>query len=99
MDMSTFWTENVPNNISEDPNKCNKKYNLSNFVVNYIDDIMIFSTTFEKHLNHIQQLLDAIIEEGFRLKFTKCKFAANSVKYLDHFITEKTVTPLKNNLK
>jgi len=76
-----------------------RKHNLSNFVVNYIDDIMIFSKTFDEHLDHLKQLLDAIVEEGFRLKFTKCKFAANSVKYLGHFITENTVTPLKDNLK
>ena len=60
---------------------------------------MIFSTTFEEHLNHLQQLLEAIVEEVFHSKFTKCKFAANLVKYLGHFITENMVTPLKDNLK
>lgn len=76
-----------------------RKHNLSNFVVNYIEDILIFSKTFEEHVNHLKQLLNAIVEEGFRLKLTKCRFAANSVKYLGHFITENTVTPLKDNLK
>ena len=60
---------------------------------------MIFSRTFEEHLDHLKQLLDAITEEGFRLKVTKCKFVASSVKYLGHFITKNTVTPLKDNLK
>ena len=43
--------------------------------------------------------MDAIQKEGFRLKFTKCTFAANSVKYLGHIITKNTITPLKDNLK
>lgn len=72
----------------------NRKHNLSTFVVNYIDNIMIFSKTFEKNWDHLRRLL-----EGLRLKLTKCKFGAESVKYLGHIITENTVTPLKDNLK
>lgn len=60
---------------------------------------MIFSKTFDEHLKHIGKLLNAIKEEGLRLKITKCKFASNSVKYLGHLIKENTVTPLKDNLK
>ena len=72
---------------------------LSGFAVNYIDDILIFSRTFTEHIVHIKRLLDAIQKEGFRLKFTKCKFASNSVKYLGHLIKDNTITPLKDNLK
>ena len=60
---------------------------------------MIFSKTFEEHLNQIRLLLDAIKEEGLKLKFTKCKFAKNEVKYLGHLIKNNTITPLKDNLK
>ena len=76
-----------------------KKYGLSGFAVNYIDDILIFSRTFSDHIVHIERLLDAIQKEGFRLKLTKCKFAANSVQYLGHLIKNNTITPLKDNLK
>lgn len=76
-----------------------KKYNLSEFCTNYIDDIIIFSKTFEDHLKHIELLLDAIKKEGLKLKFTKCKFAKNEVKYLGHLIKNDTITPLKDNIK
>lgn len=75
-----------------------RKHKLSDFTVNYIDDILIFSETFEKHIDHISQLLEAILKEGFKLKFTKCSFAQDSVKYLGHIIKNNTVTPLKDNL-
>lgn len=75
-----------------------RKYNLSGFAVNYIDDILIFSDSFEKHISHIKQLLDAISKEGFRLKLSKCSFAQDSVKYLGHIIKHDSVTPLKDNL-
>ncbi|CAB3244666.1 unnamed protein product [Arctia plantaginis] len=75
-----------------------RKYKLTDFAVNYIDDILIFSNTFDEHINHLTQLLEAIKLEGFRLKFTKCTFASDSVKYLGHITQNNTVKPLKDNL-
>lgn len=75
-----------------------RKYKLTDFTVNYIDDILIFSKTFSEHINHLTLLLEAIKREGFRLKFTKCKFASDSVKYLGHIIHNNTVRPVKDNL-
>lgn len=59
-----------------------RKHRLSDFTVNYIDDILVISETFEEHVKHLSQLLKAIWKEGFKLKFTKCNFAQDSVKYL-----------------
>lgn len=75
-----------------------RKYKLTDFTVNYIDDILIFSRTFPEHINHLTLLLEAIKKEGFRLKFTKCTFASDSVKYLGHIIHNNTVRPLRDNL-
>ena len=36
--------------------------------------------------------------EGFRLKLTKCIFAADAVKYLGHIIKCNSISPLKDNL-
>lgn len=74
-----------------------RKYKLTDFAVNYIDDILIFSKSFAEHMDHLCKLLEAIVKEGFRLKFTKCTFAENSVKYLGHIIQNKTVRPVKDN--
>ena len=38
------------------------------------------------------------MKEGFRLKFTKCTFSADSVKYLGHIIQNNTIRPVKYNL-
>jgi hypothetical protein len=74
-----------------------KNRKLGGFCVNYIDDILVFSKTFEEHIMHIEKLLQAIIEEGFRLKFTKCEFAKDRVTYLGHVVGSDTVRPLTNN--
>lgn len=75
-----------------------RRNKLGNFCCNYIDDILIFSKTFEEHIQHLKALMGAIVEEGFRLKFVKCNFAQRKVKYLGHIIGEDTVSPLKDNL-
>lgn len=75
-----------------------RKYILTEFAVNYIDDILIFSKNIYDHISHLTQLLKAIKTEGFRLKFTKCTFATDSVKYLDHVIQNNSVRPVKDNL-
>lgn len=75
-----------------------RKHNLSAFAVNYIDDILIFSKSFEEHLKHLSQLLEAITSEGFRLKFSKCSFAENSVRYLGHNISYNSIQPVQDNL-
>lgn len=75
-----------------------RKHNLSDFAVNYIDDILLYSKTFNDHIRHLSMLLEAIQAEGFKLKFSKCNFAQDSVKYLGHIIQNNTITPIKDNL-
>lgn len=43
-------------------------------------------------------LLEAISKEGLKLKFSKCNFAQDSVRYLGHIIHNGTITPIKDNL-
>ena len=75
-----------------------RKHNLANFTVNYIDDILIFSKSFEEHIDHLSKLLEAIMEEGFRLKLSKCTFALDSVQYLGHIIRHNSISPVNDNL-
>lgn len=75
-----------------------RKHGTAGFSVNYIDDILIYSETFEQHIGHIRKVLNAIMKEGLRLKFRKCSFAADSVKYLGHIIQNNSVRPVKDNL-
>lgn len=75
-----------------------RKNKLSDFAVNYIDDILIFSKTFEEHIDHLSRLLETIINEGFRLKLSKCTFALDSIQYLGHKIGYNSISPLNDNL-
>jgi hypothetical protein len=44
-------------------------------VVIFIDDIFIYSKSWEEHLQHIQEVLSILQEHKFHVKMTKCSFA------------------------
>lgn len=52
------------------------------FALVYIDDIVIFSKTFEEHLSHIEQVLDAITDAKMTLSPSKCHFGYQSLLLL-----------------
>ena len=58
----------------------------------YVDDIIIFSSTFEQHLIHLQNVFDNLRKAQLKLKPSKCNFAASRVSYLGHIITSEGVT-------
>ena len=52
------------------------------FALVYIDDIVIFSKTFDDHLDHLDQVFKAVTETGITLATTKCHFAYQSLLLL-----------------
>ena len=57
----------------------------------YVDDILIASPTFEKHLNDLQEVFDRLRYANLRLKLTKCHFAQRKVKFLGHIVSEEGI--------
>lgn len=75
-----------------------RRRGLLEFCVNYLDDILIFSKSFEEHLRHVDLLMSAIEQECFKLNFVKCSFAFQEVQYLGHVLSADSVRPLQDNL-
>ena len=48
----------------------------------YIDDVLIYSKTWEEHLCHIRLVLESLRANGQTAKPSKCVWAANKVEYL-----------------
>lgn len=54
----------------------------------YLDDIVIFSRSYEEHWKHLEDLFRKLEKAGLLLKPSKCKLFRSSVKYLGHVISE-----------
>ena len=53
----------------------------------YLDDVIIFSETFEQHVADIEQVFDRIRAAGLKIKPSKCTLATDSMKFLGHIIS------------
>lgn len=76
-----------------------RNYKLQDFSVNYIDDVLVYSKTFEEHLEHVKAVMKALKENNMKLKLSKCKFFKESIVYLGHKISENQSQPLNDNIE
>jgi hypothetical protein len=63
----------------------------NSFVVVYLDDILIFSRTWEEHMRHIQQVLSTLRQHKLYANLEKCSFGMNRVQYLGYIVDEHGV--------
>ena len=57
----------------------------------YLDDIVVFSRSFEEHLTRLEAVFQRLHQAGLKLKTSKCHFFKQSIKYLGHIISAKGV--------
>ena len=54
------------------------------YCCSYIDDVAVFSSSWEDHLQCIAKVLNSFREIGLKISLKKCDFGKNSVKFLGH---------------
>ncbi|KAK8788355.1 hypothetical protein V5799_021870 [Amblyomma americanum] len=59
----------------------------------YLDDVVIFSDTFDEHLKRLRAVFEAIRSAGLSLKPEKCHFAFHELKFLGHIVSARGVSP------
>ena len=46
---------------------------LFNFLLVYLNDLLIFSLSFDDHLQHLEKILQKLSETGLKLNLEKCQ--------------------------
>ncbi len=59
---------------------------LDDFIIVYLDDILIFSKSREDHVMHVRKVLDVLKKNQLFLKMSKCEFQKTSLAYLAHIV-------------
>jgi hypothetical protein len=92
-----FGLRNAPATFSRLVQKVLK--GLEPFASAYLDDILIFSTSWDEHLSHLAQVLNRIRNAGLTLNVAKCEFAHAQVEFLGHVVGRGIVQPRSAKIK
>ena len=69
-------------------------------VLCYLDDICIFSETFEQHISDLHEVLSRLQNAGLKLKAKpKCKFAFPECVFLGHSISKAGISPPSDRIE
>lgn len=69
------------------------------FVSNFVDDLIIYSDSFEQHERHIDKVLRLFLENGIKLRAKKCNFAATSLTFLGFVVGNGQVKPDESKIQ
>lgn len=63
------------------------------FAAAYIDDVVIFSRSWEENVGHLRQVLQTIQEAGLTMNPKKCKFGVRHTQYLGFVVGTEKLDP------
>lgn len=72
---------------------------LESFTGAYLDDIIIFSSSWSDHIQHIQQVFERIRQAGLTLKRAKCIFGTAELEFLGHKVGLGKVEPRRKTVQ
>lgn len=65
----------------------------------YIDDVIVFSNSWEEHLLHLKVILEEINKAGQTVNPEKCRLGANKTQYLGFTVREGKVEPVSSKIQ
>ncbi|XP_040360535.1 uncharacterized protein LOC121048362 [Ixodes scapularis] len=86
-----FGLKNAPFSFSKLMDKVLK--GMDGFALPYLDDVAIFSDTWEEHIVHLRSVFTRLRDAGLTMKAKKCNLGCSHVSYLGHVVGQGTRRP------
>lgn len=65
---------------------------MDDFIVVYIDELLVFSKNEEQHIHHLQLVLERLKRHSLYVGRKKCEFMTNSIEFLGLQVSEKGIS-------
>jgi hypothetical protein len=69
------------------------------YVVVYLDDIVIFSKTIEEHMVHVDDVISTLCKANFQVSPAKCSITVEKIEFLSHLVTCDKAEPSPEKIK
>ena len=86
-----FGLTNAPAVFMDLMNRVFRPY-LDQFIIVFIDDILIYSKSKEEHKEHLRIALETLKNHKLYAKFSKCEFWLDEVKFLGHVVSKEGIS-------
>ena len=72
---------------------------LDDFVIVFLDDILIYSKTLDDHERHVRKVLDILREQKLYAKESKCELFKEEVEFLGHIVGRSGIRMMEDKVK
>lgn len=93
-----FGLTNAPSTFQSVMNDVLREF-LRNFVLIFFDDILIYSSSLELHIIHLEQVFKKLQQQSRKVKASKCNFGVSQVEYLGHIVSAQGVVVDPNKIE
>ena len=87
----SFRLTNTPGMIQSYINDCLCEL-LDSICIVYLDNILIYSNSYEEHMQHVRQVLLKLRQFGLICKLLKCEFSIKKISFLGYEILSEGVS-------
>ena len=93
-----FGLVNAPATFQRLMENCLGELHLQSCII-YLDDVIVFSSTFEEHLRRLDAVLSKFASAGLKLKPSKCELFKQAITYLGHVVSKDGVSTCQDKIK